>query len=611
MANRFRDAGRCMNSSGTPLQLTTKVLLVTALATTLGSGAMCLGGRSGDESAAFAQQAARAAHSAGKVIDTKITPDAVREILAMAPMSTVWFDAAGKEVARYDGAGLFANTSKLPAWADMGHGQGQPASEKNVYVASSLLEGGGMVISAHKGGDTTGYAPITFAWFGGALALALMFARLAVQSLERGKAHVEKYAKGLAAGEISGLDREVHDLTHVEEVLDACLAPLARMQVTVARVAEGDHAALATLRTERSPYAKDLVRILEREADARRVLEATAASLAAGSFDFHLTATPGSGAAAAAAKINAAGVEVNEALVLIERTVIGLDHGRLSVRASVRAPGTVGRIGRHLDSAMTHLEEGLAALGGVANDVEASAQEIASGSQMLAGSSASQSGALTEVSSNLADMADAAHRSSENVEIVRQLADVAKQSTEQGQSSIGRLSETINRIKQSSDATIRIVKTIDEISFQTNLLALNAAVEAARAGEAGKGFAVVAEEVRNLAMRSADAAKQTASMIQEAVKNSEEGVESNREVMERFAEIETKISRVTEVVSEITEVVRDQSVRVDAIKSAVEQVAKLTTDNADTSRQAASASEELVAHANQLRNALGRFRLET
>jgi methyl-accepting chemotaxis protein len=592
-------------SSGSTLELKTKVLLVTALATALGSGAMCLGGRTGDDPAIAKQHVEQSARAAAKAIDAKLPAEVVREVLALAPISAVWFDSSGKEIARYDGAGLLATGGALPAWATAARA---PVAPAGMAIASASIEGGGTVVVAQSSRAPYDYAPITFAWWGGALVVALVLARLAVQSLERGKAHVEKYAKGLASGEISGLDREVHDLTHVEEVLDACLAPLARMQVTVARVAEGDGGAVSALRAERSPYAKDLVRILEREAEVRRVLEQTADALGSGSFDFHLSAAGGTPAGEAAEKINEAGGAIREALDAIEQTAIGLDRGRLSVRASVSAPGVVGRIARSLDSAMARLEEGISALGGVANEVEDSAQEIASGSQMLAGSSSSQASALREVSSNLTDMADAAHRSSENVEIVRQLADVAKQSTEQGQTSIGRLSETINRIKQSSDATIRIVKTIDEISFQTNLLALNAAVEAARAGEAGKGFAVVAEEVRNLAMRSAEAAKQTAAMIQEAVHNSEEGVESNREVMERFAEIETKISRVTEVVSEITEVVRDQSVRVDAIKGAVEQVATLTNENTDTSRQAASASEELVAHANQLRSALARFR---
>ena len=111
------------------------------------------------------------------------------------------------------------------------------------------------------------------------------------------------------------------------------------------------------------------------------------------------------------------------------------------------------------------------------------------------------------------------------------IAEEARNSADRGVESMNRMSSSINRIKSSSDATAKIVKTIDEIAFQTNLLALNAAVEAARAGDAGKGFAVVAEEVRNLAHRSAEAAKNTTNLIEEAVRNSEDGVKINSEVL--------------------------------------------------------------------------------
>ena len=123
------------------------------------------------------------------------------------------------------------------------------------------------------------------------------------------------------------------------------------------------------------------------------------------------------------------------------------------------------------------------------------------------------------------------------------MAEQARSSADKGVESMGRMSSAINRIKSSSDSTAKIVKTIDEIAFQTNLLALNAAVEAARAGDAGKGFAVVAEEVRNLAMRSAEAAKNTANLIEDAVKNSENGVAINAEVLKNFQDIAEKTNR--------------------------------------------------------------------
>ena len=129
-------------------------------------------------------------------------------------------------------------------------------------------------------------------------------------------------------------------------------------------------------------------------------------------------------------------------------------------------------------------------------------------------------------------MASQTKQNAANANEARSLADSASGSADQGAAAMERMSTAINDIKTSSDETAKIVTTIDEIAFQTNLLALNAAVEAARAGEAGKGFAVVAEEVRNLAQRSAEAARNTAEMIEGSVRNADNGVAISKEVAE-------------------------------------------------------------------------------
>jgi uncharacterized phage infection (PIP) family protein YhgE len=143
-----------------------------------------------------------------------------------------------------------------------------------------------------------------------------------------------------------------------------------------------------------------------------------------------------------------------------------------------------------------------------------------------------------------------------------------------------RLSGAIDRIKTSADETAKIVKTIDEMAFQTNLLALNAAVEAARARDAGRGFAVVAEDVRNLAIRSAEAAKNTAQMIEESVQNADEGVALNHEVLQNLEEITTQVDKVSRVMGEITAASEQQTEGVEQINKAVEQMNQVIQQNA-------------------------------
>jgi methyl-accepting chemotaxis protein len=200
-------------------------------------------------------------------------------------------------------------------------------------------------------------------------------------------------------------------------------------------------------------------------------------------------------------------------------------------------------------------------------------------------------------------------QNSENAREARSLSKSAELAVEHGVESMNRLSDAIGRIKASSDATAKIIKTIDEIAFQTNLLALNAAVEAARAGDAGKGFAVVAEEVRNLAMRSAEAAKNTANLIEESVHNSENGVNLNKEVLNNLNEINGQVKKVGAVMSQIAAASEQQTQGVDQVNSVITQMNLVTQQIASNAEESASGAEELAGQSDELKSMVRAFKL--
>jgi len=235
-----------------------------------------------------------------------------------------------------------------------------------------------------------------------------------------------------------------------------------------------------------------------------------------------------------------------------------------------------------------------------AEQVSSASAQISSASHMVANGASEQASGIEETSSSLEEIASMTKQNASNAEESNRLMAEVGGLVIKGHESMKRLSGAIDEIKRSSDATSKIVKTIDEIAFQTNLLALNAAVEAARAGDAGKGFAVVAEEVRNLAQRASEAARNTAALIEGSVKNTDQGVSVSSETAKALKEITASTKRVSDLISEIAAASKEQSLGIKQVATAVAQMNQVTQSTAANAEESASASEGLKAQVEQV-----------
>jgi methyl-accepting chemotaxis protein len=280
----------------------------------------------------------------------------------------------------------------------------------------------------------------------------------------------------------------------------------------------------------------------------------------------------------------------------------------LEVRMTGTYQGDYASIAESVNTAAEQLSVAMRQVRQSVYQVADASENIAATSETLANNAQHQAGAIAAVDQAAQDLAQTADRVARSAADVTALASTARDNVLSGTRVAGDLGEAITRIKESSDATSRVVKTIDEIAFQTNLLALNAAVEAARAGDAGRGFAVVAEEVRALALRSAEAARSTSAMIEAAVQDADRGVELRDDVQRVLSSIAAAVERVDETASSMTMEITSQRDQVRGITGRMSELNSLAQSVAAGAEEGASGAAEMKSQAAKLGDAAKGFK---
>lgn len=269
----------------------------------------------------------------------------------------------------------------------------------------------------------------------------------------------------------------------------------------------------------------------------------------------------------------------------------------------------IGQVASALRVASQSIRQTLQDVKEVSSTVASAAEQLNVASREISSGAQTQASSLEETASSLEEITSTIKQNSDNAQQARQLANGSRDVAEKGGAVVSDAVSAMAEINQSSKKIADIITTIDEIAFQTNLLALNAAVEAARAGEQGRGFAVVAAEVRNLAQRSASAAKEIKALIQDSVQRVENGTQLVNKSGETLNEIVGSVKRVTDIVAEIAAASKEQLAGVEQVNKAVSQMDRVTQANASQTEEVSGTASTLLSHAEQLREQINSFKL--